>query len=84
MVSVIHTDKGKAKVTAVMGVPKGATVPDPVNPCTAFWLDEFSAGSFDKVPEGIRKIIEKSDEFKALHGEKPATTAPAEADGIPF
>lgn len=72
MISVIHTDKGKARVSGVMALPKGTTVPATANKPTAFWLDEFSPEEYEKVPEGIRKIIEKSDEWKAMQRPKPS------------
>lgn len=87
MVSIIHTDKGKAKISAVMALPKGTVVPQPHNKLTAFWLDEFSQDAYDEVSDGIKKIIEKSDEWKVLRNggaPSPATTSTAAEDKIPF
>lgn len=65
MVQIIHTDAGKARVSSVGSMPKAISAPDPVNPPEAFWLEEWDEAAYQKIPEGIRKIIEKSDEFKA-------------------
>ncbi len=84
MLSVIHNDKGRAKVSGVMALPKGTTVPAPVNAPSAFWLEEFTPESYDKVSEGIRKIIEKSDEWRVRHGGAKAGSFDTMADDLPW
>lgn len=92
MVQIIHTEAGKARVASVGSMPKGISAPEPMNPPEAFWLDEWTAESYEKVPEGIRKIIEKSDEWRARSQPKPAAMDgmkddipwSAETDDIPF
>lgn len=65
MVTVIMSEKGKAKVAGIASMPKGITAPEPVNTPSAFWLDEFDQEAFDALSDGIKKIVEMSDEWKA-------------------
>lgn len=71
MLSVVHSDKGKAKVDAVMKLPKGMECPPQINPSEAFWLDEFSATGFEKISKGIAAIIAKSPEYQEAIGAAP-------------
>lgn len=91
MVNVIHNDKGKAQVKGVMPLPRGTTCPPQVNPSSAFWLDPWDDGAFTALPEGFRKIIQQSDEFKRMAGtpdtvkaKAPATAGADFDDDIPF
>lgn len=72
MVQVTHSEKGKAKVTAVSSVPKGFTVPDQVNESVYFSLerDEFDAEVFDTLGEFFQGKIKASPEWAALHDEQ--------------
>ncbi len=63
MISVIHTEKGRSKVNGVMSLPKGTPVPPRVNDIMSFDIDEWDDMVFDKIPEGIKKIIMQSDEY---------------------
>ena len=63
MISVIHTEKGRSKVNGVMAVPKGMVCPARINDLLSFDVDAWDQSAFDKVPEGIRAIIMKSDEY---------------------
>lgn len=73
MLSLILNDKGRAKVSGVMALPKGTTVPPAFNPIIYFSLepDEFNQAVFDSLSEGIRKIIALSPEWKRLK-DRPA------------
>lgn len=93
LISVTHTEKGKAKVDAVMRLPKGMECPSQVNPSEAFWLDEFSVEKFGKLSKGIAAIVMKSPEYQEAIGFKQKThnplvngTGPAADfdDDIPF
>lgn len=68
MLTVIANDKGRSKVSAVSGMPKGMKAPEAVNKPTAFWIEEWTQEAWDAIPKGIREIIEKSDEYKARTG----------------
>jgi hypothetical protein len=68
MVSVIH-EKDKVKVSGVMAMPKGLKLPEQINP--SFWFDisDFDFEKFEALSDGIKAMIQKSDEYKMLHGE---------------
>lgn len=90
LVTIVHNEDGKAKVTGVSGLVKGTTCPPAVNATGAFWIDEWDNEKFDALPEGFRKLIMESDEYKAslspnLNG-RPATTKNVDPldDDIPF
>lgn len=70
LISVVHSEKGKAKVDAVMRLPKGMECPPQINPSEDFWLDEFSQEKFDRISKGIQGIIVKSPEYKEVVGLK--------------
>ena len=91
MLSVGLTDKGKAKVTTVMGIPKGMTVPAQVNTSFNFSLGEFKASDFELLPNGFKKMVMESKEYQAIvsrpapsrsHQEPEAVGI--EDDDIPF
>lgn len=88
--TIVHTDKGKAKVTSVGGLAKGMTCPDAFNTQSAFWIDEWEQDAFETLPKGFQALIQQSDEYKKQHGAGTATStekrpAPADFDDdIPF
>lgn len=69
-VSIVHTDKGKAKVVGVAGVPKGSTCPPPFNTVSSFWLnpEDFDYAKFEALPAGFKKQVELSPEWAAVMG----------------
>ena len=90
MVTVVHNEKGKAKVQSVTGIPKGMQCPGAVNKPTAFWLDEWDDNAFHALPKGFQELITQSDEYKANLA-PPGQAAPARGnvddtlgDDIPF
>ena len=80
LVTVVHNDKGKAKVSAVTSPPKGMTIPDAVNDFAMFSINEWDQTKFDNLTDGIKKIIKQSDEYKNLFGDSP----PVDESDIPF
>ncbi len=66
MLSIVHSDKGKAKVVSVSSLPKGSVCPPQVNPSSAFWIDEWDETAYRELSDGFRKMIEESDEYKAM------------------
>jgi hypothetical protein len=97
MVSVVHNDKGKARVVGVSAVPKGMVCPPQVNPSSTFWIDEWDDNKFAALPQGLKDIIVKSDEYRAAFTppdnhdadepfEKPLATKGVDKldDDIPF
>lgn len=86
MVSVIHNDKGKARVSSVGKLVKGIEVPPHFNKPVFFSLDEFDGSVFQSLPDGIKNIIAKSDEYKASFA-PPGSNNVAQGtdpDDIPF
>lgn len=88
MLSVVHSETGKAKVGAVMAMPKGQKCPPAINPTSAFWLDEFDAEAFEKLSDGLKEIIKKSPEYQAAVSPRKLGNGAAPADdlddSIPF
>jgi hypothetical protein len=88
MLSVVHNDKGKAKVVSVSAMPKGMTCPPAVNPTSAFWIDEWDQAAFEALSEGFQKLIKDSDEYKARKSGAPAASQKPAVDplddDIPF
>lgn len=80
MVSVIHNEKGKAKVTSVAALARGTACPPAVNELSAFWLDAWDDNKFAALPDGIKDIITRSDEYKASF----APPAQQQDEEIPF
>lgn len=64
LVNVIHDNKGKARVGAVMALPKGMPAPDAYNDQVAFDIDEWAEDKFDSLPDGIKRLVLASDEAK--------------------
>jgi hypothetical protein len=67
MVQVVHNDKKKARVASIASMPNGMKAPNAVNKPTAFWLDEWDLEAYEALPDGLKKIIQQSDEYKAIH-----------------
>lgn len=65
MVSVVVNDKGRSRIGGIASLPKGLTAPESVNTPSAFWIEEWDQTTFDAMPDGIKKIISESDEYKA-------------------
>lgn len=71
MLSITLNEKGKAKVSAVMALPKGTQVPEQVNKTVIFSINKFDEEVFNGLSDGIKKLIMPSPEFQAMR--KPAT-----------
>lgn len=77
MLSVIHNDKKKARVSGVMQIPKGLQVPEQVNETLFFSLDAFDQKVYDSLSDGYKRMIELSPEYQHLkHGVSPSHDAP--------
>ena len=63
MLSIIHNEKGKARVSGVMALPKGMEVPPQVNDTLYFSLEEFSKAVFDSLTDGFKRLIQASPEY---------------------
>ena len=71
LVTLTKNDKGKIRVTGVAKLPKGMTAPPLQNEQVFFHLDEFDAATFDKLSDGVKKLIVQSPEYQSVAG-KPA------------
>lgn len=89
LVSVVMNQKGKAKVGAVLAVPKGTPQKEPTNPIRAFFMDEWDPHAFSELPKGLQGLVAKSDEYgwlsKGLSGPpSDDQVPPPDDDDIPF
>lgn len=88
MLSLTPNEKGRIRVTGVMALPKGTSVPEQVNKSIYFSLDEFNATVFEALSEGYRKLIAASPEYRAMSNPMPASerrsTFDEMDDDIPF
>ncbi|MDE2020588.1 MAG: hypothetical protein KGJ13_09660 [Patescibacteria group bacterium] len=87
MLSLTANDKGKTRVTGVMALPKGMTVPEQVNTSVYFSLDEFNREVFEGLSKGYQKFITASPEYQQIlaGGNNPrAGSANDMDDDIPF
>ncbi len=84
MVSVVHTDKKKAKVVSVSSMPKGIVCPPAVNALESFWIDEWDDAKFEALSKGFQKMIMDSDEYKAKFTPASQRAAQAESRGDAF
>lgn len=66
MLSLIANDKGKTRISGIMAMPKGMTIPPQVNPSMYFSLDEYDAKTFESLSDGIKKLIQSSPEWLEL------------------
>jgi len=88
LINVVHNDKDKVGIAAIMPLPKEMTIGPRTNDLLWFDVDEFDSVAFEKIPEGIQKIIKSS--FEYLHRGEPAGepagpgAAPAPTAEIPF
>lgn len=88
MLSLTLNEKAKIRVTGVMALPKGMEVPGQVNKSIYFSMDEFDAGVFDALSDGIKKMISSSPEYlaaiKQSLGGGSQTSHDGVDDDIPF
>ena len=80
LISVIHNEKGKAKVTGVMQLPKGTPTPPVHNKPKAFWIDEWDQAAFEALPDFFKEKIQQSDEYVEKFSNKQAGK-PAQGGG---
>lgn len=72
MLSVGLSEKGKAKVTSVMGLPKGMTVPHQVNPSFHFSLaaEQYREADYEVLSKGFKEMVTASPEYQAIQRRK--------------
>lgn len=84
MVSVIHNDKGRAKVNAVMALPKGMPPLTPHNKPLTYDCDNPSGDVFNALPGGIQAIIQGRVIPKPAQAQNNAPGIDDIDDDIPF
>lgn len=88
ILSIVHTDEGKAKIASIAKPMKGMSIPPAVNKVDSFWIEEWDDNKFAALPEGFKKLIVASDEYKEnLAPPGPSHNATAQGvddDDIPF
>jgi hypothetical protein len=62
----VLNDSKKSVISGVMALPKETTPPKGKRPQRAFFLDEWNEEVFDALPEGLQKLIRKSDEYRSI------------------
>lgn len=92
MLNVIHekregSEEVKAKIEAIMALPRGTRAPDMINETVVFSLDDATV-NWDKLPEWLQERIQKSHEWTGKQQDRPHLGVPASEDGtdpdIPF
>jgi len=63
LITVIHKDSGKAAIQSISKLMKGQVCPPAHNQELSYWIEEHDQAVFDKIPEGIQKIIMRSPEY---------------------
>lgn len=87
MLSIVDKESGGTKVGGVMALPKGTQVPVATNEVWSFDLDSWDEARFESMSDGIKKLIEQSDEFQELRNpdaESHGGGVGALVDDIPF
>lgn len=88
IISVQKNNKSRSEIAAIMPPMKGANIPKRENDLIYFSLEEYNKDDFEKVPKGLKKMIEESNEWKQIHGQAEPNgnggTADKFDDDIPF
>lgn len=88
LLTIVGGENGKTKVSGVSGLPRNTICPEQVNPSFTFWLDEWDQDKFDDLSDGLKKLIEKSEEYPEItsgtYGREPEPRADFTDDDIPF
>lgn len=79
LISLIANEKGKSKISGVMALTKGTTVPDQTHPSVFFSLDEFDPAAFEALSDGYKKLIKVSPEYQ--HIMDPQRVKPKQGGG---
>lgn len=81
----VKGDKTYANIKSIMALPKGVNCPPLVNTPIIFDLDNFDAMVYNGLSDGIKKLIEASQEWYDKDAvAKSDATQTHEGDGIPF
>lgn len=72
-INVIHKPKHnskdmKAEIASISRLPKGMECPPAINEILILDLDNFDQSVFDKLSDGIKGVIQKSNEWQMISG----------------
>lgn len=85
LLSVIHDEKGRAKVAGIMAPPRGTPRNEPYNPMVEYSVSEGDNTVFRTLPDWLQERVTESGEWAAPAARKEAGGAPAtEAIEEPF
>lgn len=87
MIGVTHNTSGTktyANVSAVMGLPKGTTVPPPHNKPVSYTPDEHNQQVYDSLPEWLRESIDSRQRDDVASTVNAAGKVEDFDDEIPF
>jgi hypothetical protein len=85
MLAVGLTEKGKVKVTSVMGLPKGMAAAPQINPNFYFTLDgdQYSEKDFEPLSKGFKEMVRASPEYQAIQRSKTGAPSNKKDDAAP-
>lgn len=84
MLSIIHNDKGKAKINGIMAVSKGIPIPPLVNETYFFEIDHWNDDVFQKLSEKMQALIKQSSECNPTNEAVVTHEEPLTDGDIPF
>ena len=85
MISVVHNENGKARVGGIAAIPKGMQCPPAKNKVFCYWIEEHEQTVYEQIPDGIKKIIEKSPEWAERKGDPLVSSGIADMEqDVPF
>lgn len=86
MLSIVLSEKGKARPSSVMALPKAMrdSLPAQVNDNVYFSLDEFSQPAYDSLSDGFKKMIALSPEYQEIQRLGGIPDGAQSDDDIPF
>lgn len=69
-VQVEHNDEGRAKVTAVVGLPRGMKTEPSFNPLVEYSIDEGKNENYLKLPDWLQQMCNSCLEWNGSNGEE--------------
>ena len=82
---ISETGNTRVRLTASM-LPKGIECPPQVNPTIIFSLEDFDQQVFDNLSDGLKRIIQQSDEYRVMTGQvgqRPEVKEPRPTEDSP-
>ena len=82
ILTIALSETGKTEVSGVSPLMKGQTCPPQVNTSQAFWLDDYSDVQFDALSDGLKRLVQKSAEYKKIKGIVPEAVVRVGIDNV--